>query len=87
MSKGGLGSMTGDFEPRQVRCPGQTTGAHVAVNYETHDFICRYGGLLVLTGLVRLALGEGFGPLIAGMLATCTVAAFANRLGRRTNNR
>jgi hypothetical protein len=87
MSKGGFGSMTGDIEPRQDLCPGQTTGAYVAVNYETHDFICKYGGLLVLTGLVCLARGEGIGPLIAGILATCTVAAFANRLSRGTRNR
>jgi hypothetical protein len=59
----------------------------VAVNYQTHDFVCKYGGLLVLTGLVCLALGEGIGPLIAGILATCTIAAFASRLSRGTRKR
>ena len=59
----------------------------MAVNYQMHDFICKYGGLLVLTGLVCLALGEGIGPLVAGVLATCTIAAFASRLTRRTKNR
>jgi hypothetical protein len=67
--------------------PGQTTGAYVAVNHQTHDFVCKYGGLLVLTGLVCLALGEGIGPLVAGIMATCTIEAFASRLSRGTRNR
>jgi hypothetical protein len=55
----------------------------VAVDYETHRFICWYGGWLIVIGLVLLVLGEGAGPLVASVATTMVLARFANRMNRR----
>ena len=54
----------------------------MSVNPEAHNFVCKFGGLLILAGIILLALGKGMMPLVAGVLATCAVAAFAGRMGR-----
>jgi hypothetical protein len=79
--------MTGGIEPRRDLHPGSTNGGSVSVNYEVHEFICRYGALLFLSGLLAWAVGESSDPLTGGIRAVLVLAGLANRVRRGTKQR
>jgi hypothetical protein len=59
----------------------------VALDYKTHDFIVRFGGWLILGGLLAWVWGEGIGPLVGGILTMLVLAGVANRVSRDMNQR
>jgi hypothetical protein len=78
----GLGQEWRLLAENDARRRNRAPGAYMSVSPEAHSFVCKFGGLLTLAGIVLLAFGEGMMPLVAGVIATCAVAAFAARMSR-----
>ncbi len=59
----------------------------MSFNRDAHNFIEQLAGYLILSGIVCLALGQGVGPLVMGMLAILFLGAILGRLERERKRR
>jgi hypothetical protein len=59
----------------------------MSFDHDAHTFIEQLAGYLMLSGIVCLALGEGVGPLVGGVLAILFLAAIVGRMRRERRHR